>query len=273
MPIIQDQKAAQGHVNAWKTALPSQVIDSFYQTNHEANLIERIVAFEITQEDIKHLAAKADSNLELVYGFDSGNLGGEQSAFKMYLRNASKNSQDKNVYSPYYSLKSLTVSAIKKQYPPALRKSLFSHQVGTATANEVIDSNPETISNEFITPTIEQWLFYAWRSCQASHLIDKVETTINGNKCRIEKSKFDSTVSTMVRNLENENQGNQIYTFALLGLHQVIPGDPRRYHFGPILQSYVVPKSLEDSSGSEASQEVIRPVSFELTFPCPPCEG
>jgi hypothetical protein len=278
MPLINDQKAAHDHVHAWQTALPSQVIDSFYQLNprsakasQEHPLIDRIIAFEVHQQDIQDLTKGEGSNLELIYGFDQKDLGTEQAPFKMYLRSAQADKAGNKVYSPYHSLKSLTKNDIHQNYPKAIYKSLFSHEVGTPTANPYLNANLDHVTDEFITPTIEQWLFYAWRSCATSTLVDQVETVINGSRRRIERSKFDANVSNMVQVMSDPGKGTRVYTFVLLALHQVIPGDKRRYPFGPILQSYVVPPSEADVAGKgDTDTDVIRPVSFELTIPCPP---
>ena len=266
MPKIPNQDGVSCLINAWQTALPSQVIDSFYQSNNTDFSLERIMAFEIDQGDLKTLTTP-DSHLEIDYGFDQHDLGGKQSAFKMLLRSVSGTSKKKS-YSDYYSLKSLTAKNIHNDYPGIIKKSLLTHNTGNNTATF---NDSDEVPNEYISPTIEQWLFYAWRSCPTSTLVDQLETVINGSRYRIEKSKFDTNVSNMVQVMSDPGKGTTVYSFVLLALHQVIPGDMRRYPFGPILQSYVVPPSAADVVGKgDTDTDVIRPVSFELTIPCPP---
>ena len=60
MPLIIDQDEAKAHMNAWLTALPSQVNDSFYQlyqpSDNTPSSLRRVVAFEVDQEDMKKFA-------------------------------------------------------------------------------------------------------------------------------------------------------------------------------------------------------------------------
>ncbi len=264
MPKIPNQDEVSYLINAWQTALPSQVIDSFYQSNTADFSLERIMAFEIDQDDLKTLTADQGSHLEADYGFDQRDLGGKQSAFKMLLRAVNGTGKEKS-YSKYYSMKSLTAKNIHHDYPGVIKKSLLTHMTGN---NVVTPIDSKEVPNEYISPTIEQWLFYAWRHCETSKLVDQVEAMYKGFRERIRKSTFDASVSQAVNKYENDNNESTIYTFVLLALHQVIPGDMRIFHFGPILLSFAVPAGQELISMEEAP--VLKPESYELTVPCPP---
>lgn len=267
MPVIKDQKAAKAHVNAWRTALPSHVVDSFYQlydpSNSNTPQLGRVIGFEVDQVDLKMLSQDDGSHLEIDYGFDQADLGSEQSAFKMYLRSVG-GSGEKSL-SKYHSMKSLTVHNLKEDYPESIMKSFFAHNIG----NNVQTMNTAgEIPNEYISPTIEQWLFYAWRNCETAKLVDQVEAMYKGSRVRIEKSIFDANVTQAIANYESDNNESTIYTFVLLALHQVIPGDLRIFPFGPILLSFIVPESQKLLNSNDA--QPIEPEGYELTIPCPP---
>lgn len=272
MPLIIDQDEAKAHMNAWLTALPSQVNDSFYQlyqpSDNTPSSLRRVVAFEVDQEDMKKFAKDTDGHLEIDYGFNREDLGKGQSAFKMYIR--SVGGKGENDVARYHSMKSLSTDDIKNQYPEAIQKSLFAQN----QANNVETMNtPGGIPNEYISPTIEQWLFYTWRNCETAYLIDQVEAMYQDSRVRIRKSIFDPNINKAESKIERSKNA-KIYTFVLLALHQVIPGDMRMFHFGPILLSFVAPISETQELASFQDTQTIQPVSYELTVPCPPlCQG
>lgn len=250
----------QPYLDAWKLALPSQVTDSFHQI--VSGTQERVLAYKIEASYLENL--EVSNGLELHYGYDATSATSDQASFKVFLKVKKSGSQ----VDDYYDLKPQTYSAIENDLPIEVSNHLLK-----PLRVETNDANGVQLSDELIPSTIEYWLFYNWLICPTSELIDKVSTLYNGQRLRIEYSVYQSSVSSELNQLYQPSAVQPYETLVLLGLHQVVPGDRRRYHFGPILQSFPVETSGTSASNTYGDPTFIQPVNYELSTPCPPCTG
>ena len=266
-PTQNTTLSPQEQIRAWRTALPSQINDSFHLI--VGDKIERILAFSFPDKDLGllDLINRVDTNglesaqLVLFYGLGPANKENTGLTFKIFANVV----KDKAIQGGYVELTPLTRSTLgdyrKKHSIPTL--------AGEAPGLMV---NTQTVTGELIPGEIERFLSYAWRACPTSLLIDQTETVLHQKRMRIERSIYDGQVYKLLGNLYSDNK-KDVKTLILLGLHAVIPGDNRRYPFGPIFKSYI-PRTKAVAEGRAVNatdtDDTMHPVDFELSRPCPP---
>ena len=259
IPSPQDQ------IKAWRRALPSQINDSFHLI--VGGKIERILAFSFPVDGLLNLITREDSTsdgetqLVLFYGLGPVNKHNTGLTFKIFANVVT----DQTIVGDYIELTPLTRSTLT-----SYRKK---HAIPPLTGNNpqlMVDA--QTVTNELIPGELQRFLSYAWKSCKTSELVDQTETVYHGQRMRIERSIYDGQVYNMLNELYANNQ-NQVQTLVLLGLHPVIPGDERRYPFGPIFKCYTPGTKISDNTeatDSSTTDDTPHAVDFELSRPCPP---
>ncbi len=267
-PIQSTTLSPKNQINTWRAALPSQINDSFHLVIN--GVTERILAFSFPNKGLLNLFNSSNSKsndtpqLVLFYGLGPDDQNNARLTFKIFANIV----QDNAIQGDYVELRPLTRSTLSNY-----RKK---HAIPTlAEENSGLMVNAQTVTGELIPGEIQRFLSYAWRTCPTSQLVDQTETILHQKRMRIERSIYDGQVYKLLGGLYEENHNN-VKTLILLGLHAVIPGDNRRYPFGPIFKSYI-PKTKGtadlETQDSDGTDEQMHPVDFELSKPCPPsCE-
>ena len=255
----------QDQIKAWRIALPSQINDSFHLI--VGGKIERILAFYFPDQGLPNLLTREvtdngdQTELVLFYGLGPVNKHNTGPTFKIFANLV----KDKAIQGDYIELTPLTRSTLTNY-----RKK---HAIPPLTGNNpqlMVDA--QTVTNELIPGELQRFLTYAWKSCKTSELVDQTETVYHGQRMRIERSIYDGQVYNMLNELYANNQ-NQVQTLVLLGLHPVIPGDDRRYPFGPIFKCYTPGTKISgdtEATDSSTTDDTTHTVDFELSRPCPP---
>lgn len=282
MAHVKKTEASQW-IKAWQQALPSQINDSFHQI--AGGKQERLLAFSLPQEHLEELRLAKDKRLQLFYGLDVNNTNSAEPAFKMLLGYNKKGKNTRKTVgkaiSHYCELEPLSHTTITKNLAPQIQRSLIgsSYQGKSIGNTNPVDVNIETLTDEFISPVFEHYLHYDWLRCNTSSIVDKVETLYKGQRVRIERSTYEATVTKILLEIHKKNP-KRVTTLFVMGLHQVIPGDHRIFHFGPVLRAFIQKKKLSSKGKSDdvtvladQSQNTYDVTNFELSYPCPPaCE-